>query len=228
MVILRDSTAGPVAFAVGDTETAAADLTLGRSSSRRSVVSLDGIRFGGSGATRSVSIVPVSGRTGTSAITVTVSDGQATTDRTFLVVVQSGDTTVPATPAAPIVAGNGTDSPVVSGTTAPFAIVTVFRSATIAMISTGADGSGAWSTVLSGWPSGTHAVSVTATNDVGASPRSPEVTVLVAQPISTPPGAGSGGGSGGGGCGSGGGLGLMLCGIGFLVCRTRLRSRRSG
>jgi hypothetical protein len=227
IVVLRDGSAGPVPFTVGDAETAAADLTLGRSSSRRSVVPLDGIRFGGSGATRSVSIVPAPGRTGTSAVTITVSDGQATADRTFLVVVRSGDTTVPATPAAPVVAGDGTPAPPVSGTTAAYATVTIFRGATAAVLTVGADGSGAWSAVLSGWPSGAHAVSITAANDVGTSPRSPAVMVRVVPPTSAPPTGGSGGG-GGGGCGSGSGLGLVLCGVWLLVCRTRFRSRRSG
>jgi Bacterial Ig domain len=81
---------GPLAFTVGDAETAASALTLGASSSNPTLVPTSGIAFGGSGANRTVTVTPAAGRTGTATITVTVSDGRLVATDTFVLTVAGG------------------------------------------------------------------------------------------------------------------------------------------
>ena len=102
--------------------------------------------------------------------------------------IASGDTTPPATPAAPTVTGNGTTTPTLSGTTEAGATVRVFDGGVL-IATTTANGSGAWSVTLSPLSSGSHALTVTATDSSGnASSASP--AVMVTSPSSgdtTPP-----------------------------------------
>ncbi|MFN6017434.1 MAG: SUMF1/EgtB/PvdO family nonheme iron enzyme [Verrucomicrobiota bacterium] len=81
-----DST-GSVAFTVGDSQTAASSLTLSGSSSNTTLVPNASIVFGGSGASRTVTVTPASGQSGTATITVTVSDGSLTASDTFVLTV---------------------------------------------------------------------------------------------------------------------------------------------
>ena len=78
---------GPLAFTVGDVETAADALALTGSSSNTNLVPLSGIAFGGSGANRTVTVTPAAGSTGTATITVNVSDGALATSDTFVLTV---------------------------------------------------------------------------------------------------------------------------------------------
>ena len=84
-----DSTTGPLPFTIADVESAAASLTVSADSSNQAVVSLANITLGGSGANRTVTAVPATGQTGTSTITVTVSDGLASASDTFVLTVSS-------------------------------------------------------------------------------------------------------------------------------------------
>jgi VCBS repeat-containing protein len=70
----EDTPLGPLTLAIGDEETAAASLLLTGTSSDTSVVPNGGIVFGGSGATRTVTITPAANATGPTTITVTVHD----------------------------------------------------------------------------------------------------------------------------------------------------------
>lgn len=83
----EDTATGPIAFTVGDGETAVGSLTLSGTSSNQSVVANGGIAFGGSGANRTVSVTPVANATGTATITVTVGDGTLTATETFTLTV---------------------------------------------------------------------------------------------------------------------------------------------
>ncbi|HXJ76522.1 MAG TPA: Ig-like domain-containing protein, partial [Candidatus Dormibacteraeota bacterium] len=78
---------GPIAFTVGDVDTAAAGLTLTGSSSSQTLVPDANIVFGGSGSARTVTVTPVAGQAGAATITVTVSDGVLTTNDTFVLTV---------------------------------------------------------------------------------------------------------------------------------------------
>jgi autotransporter-associated beta strand protein len=74
-----------LAFTVGDTETLPGSLTLTGASSNTTLVPNANIIFGGSGANRTVTVTPVSGLSGTSTITVTVTDaGSLTANDTYL------------------------------------------------------------------------------------------------------------------------------------------------
>jgi hypothetical protein len=81
--------AGPISFTVGDVETAAASLTLSGASSNQALVPDANIVFGGSGASRTVTVTPLAGQTGTATITVTVSDGTASASDTFVLTVSA-------------------------------------------------------------------------------------------------------------------------------------------
>jgi endoglucanase len=78
---------GTIAFTIGDAETAAGNLTLTKSSSNTTLVPLANIAFGGSDASRTVTVTPAANQIGTATITVTVSDGTLTASDTFSVSV---------------------------------------------------------------------------------------------------------------------------------------------
>jgi VCBS repeat-containing protein len=73
-----DNRSGTINLTVSDLESAATTLTLTAASSNPTLLPTSNITFAGSGAARTVTASPVAGRTGTSIVTVTVSDGQAT------------------------------------------------------------------------------------------------------------------------------------------------------
>ncbi|MBN8523858.1 MAG: hypothetical protein J0M02_00835 [Planctomycetes bacterium] len=80
---------GALAFTVADTETAAASLTVTAASSNTALVPAGGIVIGGSGSSRTISVTPATGSSGSTVIKVTVSDGSLTASQTFTVTVAS-------------------------------------------------------------------------------------------------------------------------------------------
>jgi uncharacterized repeat protein (TIGR01451 family) len=78
---------GPIGFTIGDAETDAAALALDGASSNTTLVPLANILFGGSGANRTVTLTPAAGLTGTTVITVTVSDGELDASDSFVLTV---------------------------------------------------------------------------------------------------------------------------------------------
>ena len=88
------SNTGAIVFTIGDTQTDASSLTLSGSSSNTTLVSNASIVFGGSGASRTVTVSPAIGQVGTATITVTVSDGSLTVNDAFVLTVVN----VPETP----------------------------------------------------------------------------------------------------------------------------------
>ncbi len=78
---------GPIAFTVGDPDTSADALTLGRASSNPALVPVGAITFGGSGASRTVTVTPVLSLSGSAIITVTVGDGNTSRSDAFLLQV---------------------------------------------------------------------------------------------------------------------------------------------
>ncbi len=85
----EDTPTGPIAFTVGDAETSPTALTLSATSSNAALVPVANIVFGGSGAARNAIITPASGLSGTSTITVTVSDGTLTASTNFVLTVNA-------------------------------------------------------------------------------------------------------------------------------------------
>jgi hypothetical protein len=86
-VINEDSSTGPIPFTVSDRETTDGSLLLGVTSSNPSVVPVTNIIFGGSGASRTVTLTPLTNASGSTLITVMVSDGSLTADRSFTLTV---------------------------------------------------------------------------------------------------------------------------------------------
>jgi Fe-S cluster assembly iron-binding protein IscA len=79
---------GPLAFTIGDAETAPADLTLAKASSNPALVSTANIAFSGSGADRAVTITPTAGASGIATLSITVSDGDLDTRVSFVLTVR--------------------------------------------------------------------------------------------------------------------------------------------
>jgi subtilisin-like proprotein convertase family protein len=80
---------GPIGFTVGDVETAAGSLILSGSSSNPTLVPDGNIVFGGNGSSRTVTVTPAANETGTTTISVIVTDGTLTAADTFVVSVSS-------------------------------------------------------------------------------------------------------------------------------------------
>lgn len=92
LTISKNTATSAVAFTIGDVETAAGSLTVTRASSNIALVPLANVVLGGSGSSRTVTITPATNQTGTSNITVTVSDGTASANDTFVLTVIDGMT----------------------------------------------------------------------------------------------------------------------------------------
>ena len=86
--VVSGSGSGPLSFTIGDVETAAASLTLTASSTASAILPTANIVFGGGSSNRTVTLTPVAGQSGPVNITLTVSDGAASSSTTFLVTVQ--------------------------------------------------------------------------------------------------------------------------------------------
>jgi uncharacterized repeat protein (TIGR01451 family) len=84
----EDAVLGPIAFTVGDIETAAGTLTVFGASDNPALIPNGNIQFSPPGsAARTVTIRPATNQFGTATITVTVSDGTTTANDTFIVTV---------------------------------------------------------------------------------------------------------------------------------------------
>jgi hypothetical protein len=79
----QDTTTAAIPFTIGDIETAASNLVVSATSDNPALVPTNNIVFGGSESNRTVTITPAPGQNGTAAITVAVTDGEATASTTF-------------------------------------------------------------------------------------------------------------------------------------------------
>ncbi len=103
---IQDIPTAAIPFTVSDPETPAAGLALFASSANPLLIPTNNIVFGGSDSNRTVTLTPVSGATGTVAITIFVSDGSLTTNTTFQLAVQA-----PTAALTLLTEGSGTISP---------------------------------------------------------------------------------------------------------------------
>ena len=87
--INEDASTGLLPFIIGDVETPAANLIVTGSSSNPALVPNANILFGGSGSNRTVNVVPLANQSGAATITLTVSDGSASANKSFNVVVNA-------------------------------------------------------------------------------------------------------------------------------------------
>jgi uncharacterized repeat protein (TIGR01451 family) len=88
--INEDTGTGAIPVTIGDAETPAASLVLSASSSNPALVSNSSITLGGSGANRTVAVVPLANQSGSATITLTVTDGDgASASNSLLLTVNS-------------------------------------------------------------------------------------------------------------------------------------------
>ncbi len=96
----EDVTLGPLAFSIGDAESSAGSLTVSAQSSNSALVPVASISFGGSGASRTLTVTPQPNASGTTNLTITVSDGANSASTVFTL-------TVTAVNDAPVIVSNG-------------------------------------------------------------------------------------------------------------------------
>ncbi len=87
----EDTSSSAIAFTVGDSETAAASLPVSASSANAALVPNGNIVLSGSGASRTVTLTPALNQTGTTTITLTVTDGNLTASDTFVLTVSAAN-----------------------------------------------------------------------------------------------------------------------------------------
>ncbi|MDZ4778889.1 MAG: lamin tail domain-containing protein, partial [Planctomycetia bacterium] len=87
--IPEDGNTGAIAFTIGDVETALGALVLTAESSNTNLVPLANIVFGGSGASRTVTVTPAGNLSGAAIITITLSDGTGVAIEDFELAVDS-------------------------------------------------------------------------------------------------------------------------------------------
>lgn len=105
----QNSVSSSISFTVGDAESSAASLTLAGASDNSTLVPVANIVFGGSGASRNVTITPATNQTGSATITLTVSDGLDTTSTSFTLTVTASAPSIAAiaiNPTSPISTSN--------------------------------------------------------------------------------------------------------------------------
>jgi YVTN family beta-propeller protein len=85
--VLENQPIAPIEFTVNDDFTAPASLLVSVSSSNAALVADDQMTLGGAGTTRTLTIAPRAFESGTTTITVTVSDGAFSSQRSFMLTV---------------------------------------------------------------------------------------------------------------------------------------------
>jgi len=83
----QDTATDPLAFSVGDAETAVEDLTVSVESDNEALVDAAGMVVTGDGADRELVVTPLAGATGSANITISVTDGEETVTESFLLTV---------------------------------------------------------------------------------------------------------------------------------------------
>jgi CSLREA domain-containing protein len=108
--INEDANTGALTFTVGDDQTAVTALTVTATSSNTTLVPNANIALAGTGANRTVTVTPAANLSGTTTITLTVSNGTATTSDTFDVTVNPVNDTPSFTIGATISLANSTNT----------------------------------------------------------------------------------------------------------------------
>ena len=83
VVTAEDVPAGPIGVVIGDAETPASSLVLSASSSDTNLINAAHIVFGGSGASRTVTLTPLTNHFGSCSVVIGVSDGLASANTSF-------------------------------------------------------------------------------------------------------------------------------------------------
>jgi uncharacterized delta-60 repeat protein len=104
-------------FTVGDADTPAGSLVVGRNSSNTALLPLANVVLGGSGSARTVTLTPVPGVSGTSTLTLTVTDGTTVASTAFQLTVEFISPEMRVGPDAERVIANGDLTPDPNGGT---------------------------------------------------------------------------------------------------------------
>ena len=116
--LAEDTPATPIAFSVADAQTAESSLIVTATSSNAALLPSASLVLGGSGGARTLGFTPLANASGTTTITVTVSDGLLSTSTSFVLTVQPvNDAPLLSLPAAQAVNEDGVLS--FSGLAAP-------------------------------------------------------------------------------------------------------------
>lgn len=105
---LESTPTGAIAFVIGDVDTALADLVVSARSSDQLLVPDANLVLSGTGADRQLVATPVSGLAGVALITLTVSDGELTTEVSFLLTVTAVNDAPTITTVSPQMTPDGT------------------------------------------------------------------------------------------------------------------------
>jgi hypothetical protein len=200
--VATGGTVGPLNFTVADAETPAASLTVTAVAANGTLIPASGIAITGSGADRRIQLTPATGLTGSSLVTISVTDGDGqTTTGTFTVTVTPPPPTPPAISdladrTVTINTVGGPYSFIVTDALTPAASLTVTATSSNQTLLPNANvvlgGSGNFRAVtvtpVTG-QSGTATVTVTVTNGAGLSTSD---TFVVTVPATVPPPAAQG------------------------------------
>jgi len=94
--IYKDEATAAIPFTLSDIDDAEADLTLSVESSNTALIQTGDISFGGSGASRTITVTPDAGETGSSTITVTAEDPNGNTGSTEFLIDVTEPIVIPA------------------------------------------------------------------------------------------------------------------------------------
>ncbi len=89
-LLFTNTSSGPLPFTLTNGTVPLGSLTLSVTSSNTSLIPASNVTFGGSGSNRTVTLTPLASQVGKSLITITVSDGQLSTSKSFLLSVSKG------------------------------------------------------------------------------------------------------------------------------------------
>jgi hypothetical protein len=91
LTVVMGGSLGPIPFTVSDAQTPASNLVVSATSTNPGLIPVSSVLFGiangGGGSNRTMVIVPATGQSGTTLLTVTVSDGTLSTNDSFVVTV---------------------------------------------------------------------------------------------------------------------------------------------
>ncbi|MBA3709271.1 MAG: hypothetical protein H0W83_10685 [Planctomycetes bacterium] len=224
--VVSGSSLNSVAFTVGDAQSSPAALTVSATSTNTTLVPVSAILFSGTGASRTLDVTPATGQTGSTTITVTVSDGLLTASSSFAVTVIAN--TAPNISAiADRTTGAGTPTPAIGFTigdaqSAATALSVSGLSSNPALVPNSAivfAGTGAARTVTvtpAAGQSGTALITITVSDGSMSAQSTFTLTVI---PVA------SSGGSSSKSCGLGSGIGLLALSL-TALCWRRSRQLR--
>ena len=176
----EDTSTGAIPFTIGDVHTPADQLALTVNSSNQGLVPTAGVVLGGSGVDRTVTVTPLANASGSTIITVTVSDGELSASDQFVLTVDPvADDPVAVNDEAAAVPGRTTSIPVLlNDLDTDGAGLSVDSVGSAANGSTGISGSKATYTPNAGFKQGTDSFTYTLKDGLGRT-ASATVTVTV-------------------------------------------------